>query len=243
MRRILFPMTASVFFAVTVISCVAAATDERTSAAAIDPAFESGLASLKKATGIIEGAADRSQSHWQPNLQLLLGLKATRGSKQTVSFVELTTVRPPLTNAAGQPWTPRRETNRFDWSGTNTSSKRTLEFFSSLYPVRVRVFDASGRKVKEGEVTLPWELLTNSLVEACRLSLPSAPGAKASVPLDNPEAARPLFGGMISLVTLLARIRSIRAKHPSKPHQELMAQVLATGLAREEAVEGTSPLR
>ena len=42
---------------------------------------------------------------------------------------------------------------------------------------------------------------------------------------------------------LLAGIRSIRARHPSKPHQEFMAQVLATGLAREEAVEGTSPLR
>jgi hypothetical protein len=86
---------------------------------AIDPAFAPGLATLKKATGTIESRPDRTQTDWQPNLQLLIGVKAIDPPKQTIGFVELTTLRPPPTNALGRPWSPALQTNAFAWSNTN----------------------------------------------------------------------------------------------------------------------------
>ena len=52
-----------------------------------------------------------------------------------------------------------------------TATHKTAEYISSLYPVRLRVFDGSGRQLKEGEATMPWGLLTNGLADMCRLSM------------------------------------------------------------------------
>ncbi len=139
----------------------------------IDPVFAPGLAALKKAAGAIESQPDRSQTDWRPNLQLLIGVKAIDEAKQTVGLVELTTLRPPPTNAMGQPWSPALQTNTFSWSNTNGPSPVNHEarYISHLYPVRVCVFDETGRKLKEGQTTMPWGLLTNGLADMCRLSL------------------------------------------------------------------------
>jgi len=202
---------------------------------AIDPAFASGLAVLKRATGTIEGGPDRTQTDWRPNLQLLIGVKAVEGAKQTVGFVELTTLRPPPTNAAGQPWNPVLQTNSFTWSNTNETPAVSHEagYISRLYPVRVRVFDETGRKLKEGQTTLPWGLLTNGLADMCRLSLEfsvhknrfandgpaSARSYKVKTdentvhPEDLDELAESLGGGFIWLMTLLQQIQTVPAVH------------------------------
>jgi hypothetical protein len=132
----------------------------------IDSAFAPGLAKLKQAAGFIEDQPYQSATDWKPNLRLIVGVKAVEGSKQTIHFVELTTVRPPLTNAAGQLWQPLLRTNNWAWSRTNK-----VRFITTNYPVRVRVFDQTGRALKEGQVTMAWGMLTNGLLDLCRLSL------------------------------------------------------------------------
>jgi hypothetical protein len=201
----------------------------------IDPVFAPGLAILKKVTGTIESPPDRSQTDWRPNLQLLIGVKAIDASKQTVGFVELTTVRPPPTNVAGQKWSPALQTNTFSWSNTNGAApvSHDASYISRLYPVRVRVFDETGRKVKEGQTTLPWGLLTNGLADMCRLSLeftmhknrlPSeGPFNKKSYrvktdentvhPEDLDKLAQSLGGGFIWLMTMLQQIQTEPAIH------------------------------
>src|SRR5262245_48980683 len=102
---------------------------------AIDPAFLPGITLLKNATGFSNNAPGQSSSTWRPGLCLWVGVKVTDGSKQTICFVEMTTLTPPLTNAAGSAWTPPQHTNHFGWSRTNN-----VEYVSSMYPVRLRVF-------------------------------------------------------------------------------------------------------
>jgi hypothetical protein len=179
-------------------------------AAMIDPDFQARLPALKKAIGILEEPSDGLGFRWAPNLQLLVGMKAAEGSKQTVRFVELITLPPPTTNAAGQPWSAPLRTNRFGWSGTN-GEKRTIEFVSRLYPVRLRVFDPAGKQLKEGTVTLPWDLLTNSLAELCRAGLSSEQEKKPAATLESEGTLRQLWGGLLSLVTVFAEIQSAPA--------------------------------
>lgn len=132
----------------------------------IDSAFTTGLAALKQAAGFIEDQPGQTAADWKPGLQLLVGVKAVEGSKRTVYFVQLTTVRPPLTNAAGQPWQPALRTNHWGWSLTNKT-----QFITSNYPVRVRVFDETGRQLQEGQTPMAWGMLTNGLLDLCRFSL------------------------------------------------------------------------
>jgi hypothetical protein len=201
----------------------------------IDPVFAPGLASLKKATGTIESQPDRSQTGWKSNLQLLIGVQAIEGSKQTVGFVELTTLRPPATNAAGQPWRPALHTNTFAWSNTNETPaiRHQAGYISHLYAVRVRVFDEAGRPLKEGQTTLPWGLLTNGLADLCRLSLElsvhknrfaadgpmgnrsirAKPGENFARPGDLDRLAESLGGGFIWLMTMLQQIQTEPAVH------------------------------
>jgi len=138
----------------------------------IDPAFTNGLSAIKGATGFIERMQRDGQTRWQPNLQVLVGVKATEGPKQTVRFVELTTVTPPTTDSAGQPWTAPLRTNKWSWAATNNpaATNQSAEYVSPIYPVRVRVFDETGSVLKEGDTSLPWGL-TNGLVDVCRISL------------------------------------------------------------------------
>jgi len=226
----------------------------------MDPVFAPGLATLKEVTGTIESQPDRSQTDWRPNLQLLIGVKAVEASKQTVGFVELTTLRPPSTNAAGQPWSSDLQTNAFAWSNTNGPSPVSHEFrfISHLYPVRVRVFDETGRQLKEGQTTLPWGLLTNGLADLCRLSLElsvhknrsaaNGPMGNKSIrvtagensphPEELDKFAESLGGGFIWLMTLLQQIQTEPAVHDlwkkahcafRLPELKIMAVSVVTG--------------
>ena len=213
------------------VLCTGATADE----GAMDPVFAPGLATLKKVTGTIASRTDRPQTDWQPNLQLLIGVKAVEASRQTVGFVELTTLRPPPTNTLGQPWSPASQTNLFSWANTNGASPVSHEasYISYLYPVRVRVFNETGRMLKEGQTTLPWGLLTNGLADMCRLSLElsvhknrsaaSGPVGSKSYraktdentihPEDLDKLAQSLGGGFIWLMTMLQQIQTEPAVH------------------------------
>ena len=200
----------------------------RTISPAIDPAFNTGLASLRKAARLIE-PSNALGTQWQPNLQLLVGVKAVEGSKSTVRFVELTTLRPPATNAAGQPWTPPLRTNDWSWRGTNRApaAHQHAEFVSALYPVRARVFDGSGQMLKEGRTTLPWGLVTNGLVDMCRISLSLAkdaerktvepPGVESRKEAltarlaQNDDLMRSVGGGFLWLITMFGQFQTVPA--------------------------------
>jgi hypothetical protein len=214
------------------VFCTVVAAEE---VSGIDPAFAPGLAILKKVTGTIQSPPGSSQTDWQPNLQLLIGVKAIDASKQTVGFVELTTLPPPPTNAAGQKWTPTLQTNTFSWSNTNgpVPVSHEASYVSRLYPVCVRVFDENGHKLKEGQTTLPWGLLTNGLADMCRLSLEfsmhknrfptEGPIGNRSYrvkteentvhPEDLDKLAQSLGGGFIWLMTMLQQIQTEPAIH------------------------------
>jgi len=125
----------------------------------IDPAFAAGLPTLKQAAGFIEDP--QSSTDWKPNLQLLVGVKAVEGSKRTIYFVQLTTLPPRATNSG--PWQPTLRTNDWSWSTSNKA-----QFVSTLYPVRVRVFDETARQLKEGQTPMAWGMLTNGLLDMCR---------------------------------------------------------------------------
>ena len=231
----LFPKALTFLMAAAGLAILSTSVTAEDSDRSIDPVFAPGLSILKKATGTIESPRGRLQTDWRPNLQLLIGVKAVDASKQTVGFVELTTLRPPPTNAAGQPWSPARQTNTFTWSNTNGTSpvSHEADYISYLYPVRVRVFDEGGRKLKEGETTLPWGLLTNGLADMCRLSLEftmhknrspaSGPIGNRSYrvktdentvhPEDLDKLAQSLGGGFIWLMTMLQQIQTEPAIH------------------------------
>jgi hypothetical protein len=131
----------------------------------IDSAFTNVLAKLKHDASFVEDRPGEAAKDWKPGLQLLVGVKAVENSKRTIYFVQLTTVRPPLTNAAGQAWQPTLRTNHWGWSPTNKTF-----FVSTNYPVRVRVFDGTGKLLKEGQTPMAWGMLTNGLFDLCRLS-------------------------------------------------------------------------
>jgi hypothetical protein len=154
----------------------ASATEEPSALTTVDPAFAPGLATLKKASGFIKDPPNQSPADWQPNLQLLVGVKAIEGSKQTINFVQLTTLPPPLTNATGLPWQPGLRTNDWAWSPSNRA-----QFVCTLYPVRARVFDETGRLLKEGQTPMAWGMLTNGLMDLCRLSLEFFPPGTNSI--------------------------------------------------------------
>lgn len=155
-------LIAAVLFAL--IQCLCAAEDPF-AITNVDSAFVAGLAKLKQAAGFLDDPTGQSTTDWKPNLQLLVGVKAVDGSKRTIYFVQLTTVRPPPTNAAGQLWQPLLRTNHWSWSATNKT-----QFITSNYPVRVRVFDDAGRPLKEGQTPMAWGISTNGLFDLCCLS-------------------------------------------------------------------------
>src|SRR5262245_16263461 len=313
----------AVLASLSVIHCGRAATND--SPLTLDPAFSAGLAKLKQATGFIEDQANQSPTDWKPNLQLLVGVKAVEGSKRTIYFVQLTTLPPPPTNFLGQPWQPTLRTNNWAWSPSNKT-----QFVTALYPVRARVFDETGRQFKAGQTPMAWGMLTNGLMDMCRLGFEAyrseGKESAAPKPQESDELMRATGGGflwmidmfrdlqtvpavadvwakaqcairwpstwtiakslvkgitlvlmprteevtLISTVTadsagplyrlqvdlnsgkrnlsrveiivgpahgadmLLAGIRSIRARHPTKPKQEFLAQVLATGTVEEK---------
>jgi hypothetical protein len=78
------------------------------------------------------------------------------------NFLQLTTLPPPPTNSV--PWQPILRTNDWAWSASNKA-----HFVTTLYTVRVRVFDETGRQLKEGQTPMAWGMLTNGLMDMCRL--------------------------------------------------------------------------
>ena len=220
--------------AIGLMALCASATAEETNGA-MDPVFAPGLATVKRVTGTIESPRDRSQTDWRPSLQLLIGVKAIEAAKQTVGFVELTTLRPPPTNALGQPWSPALQTNTFSWSNTNGTALVTHEarYISHLYPVSVCVFDETGRRLREGQTTLPWGVLTNGLADLCRLSLAlsihknrsaadgplgnksirATAGENSTHPENLDKLAQSLGGGFIWLMTMLQQIQTEPSVH------------------------------
>src|SRR5437762_6525748 len=211
----------------TVIRCASAATGD--SPATIDPAFSAGLASLKHATGFNEDP--QSSTDWKPNLQLLVGVKAVEGSKRTIYFVQLTTLPPPPTNS--QSWQPILRTNDWAWSASNKA-----QFVTSLYPVRVRVFDETGRRLKEGQTPMAWGMLTNGLMDLCRLGFEAyqhinptnlpltrpdghglpfesgegrGEGKDSTKPQANDELARATGGGFLWMIGMLRDLQTVPA--------------------------------
>jgi hypothetical protein len=210
------------------VRCASAATSDPLPT--LDPAFSAGLSTLKQAAGFNENL--RSSTDWRPNLQLLVGVQAVEGSKRTLYFVQLTTLEPPApTNSA--PWQPTLRTN--DWA---LSSSNKAQFVTTLYPVRVRVFDATGRQLKEGQTPIAWGMLTNGLMELCRLSFeanrhnnetnsPSAPSPSSSPtpqvgekvpaerlrgnPQDNDERMRAAAGGFLWMIGMLYDLQTVPA--------------------------------
>ena len=208
--------------------CTHAATGD--SPPPLDPAFSSGLAMLKQATGFIEDP--RLPTDWKPNLQLLVGVKAVEGSKRTIYFVQLTTLPPLPTNALGQPWQPVLRTNDWTWSASNKA-----QFVTTLYPVRVRVFDETGRQLKEGQTPMAWGMLTNGLLDLCRLGFEeyhhdnqtNSPITRADPPIEKEqgrgagkefdatklrnydEFARATGGGFLWMIGMLYDLQTVPA--------------------------------
>ena len=208
--------------------CTHAATGD--SPPTLDPAFSSGLAMLKQATGFIEDP--RSSTDWKPNLQLLVGVKAVEGSKRTLCFVQLTTLPPLPTNSLGQSWQPVLRTNEWAWSASNKA-----QFVTTLYPVRVRVFDETGRRLKEGQTPMAWGMLTNGLLDLCRLGFEAyhhsnqtnSPITRADPPIEKEqgrgagkefdatklrnydEFARATGGGFLWMIGMLYDLQTVPA--------------------------------
>src|ERR1051326_892015 len=163
------------------VGCANAATSD---SPAIDPAFSAGLATVKQAAGFSEDS--QSSTDWKPGLQLLVGVKAVESSKRTIYFVQLTTLPALPTNPLGQPWPSMLRTNDWAWSPSNKA-----QFVTALYPVRLRVFDETGRRLKEGQTLMAWGMLTNGLVDMCRLSFQAYHRRdQTNSPLARPDPVR-----------------------------------------------------
>ncbi|HLH52192.1 MAG TPA: hypothetical protein VKY92_01050 [Verrucomicrobiae bacterium] len=191
-----------------------------------DPAFEAGLAALRKATGIVKGVGDQKQADTNSDLQLLIGVKATEGAKRSVYFVELTTIRAHRTNSVSMPSDSVLYTNRVSWPGPAHASHTNMpfEFVYSLAPLRVRVFDENARLQKQGQTVVPWELMTNSLANVCRIcldlqaiqaipeknkkarkrALEQLLGGSVDGAIDWAKVMRPVAGGVLTVGGLLA---------------------------------------
>jgi len=194
-----------------------------------DPAFTNGLATLTASTGFIKHQPGFTSTKWRPNLQLLVGVKAVEGSKQTIRFVEVTTLPPPQTNSAGQPWITPLRTNKWNWSSIDrpTATNLTAEYVSSIYPVQVRVFDETGSALTDGLTSLPWGLLTNGLLDLCRLSLSLNRG-------QSPAGGDPTMGAMPTNATFAVakplRLRKARRRLETRLET---ANVIPTGPGAE----------
>jgi len=211
------------------IRCTNAATGD--APPTLDPAFSAGLETLKQATGFIEDP--RPPTDWKPNLQLLVGVKVVEGSKRAIYFVQLTTLPPPTANSLGQPWRPILRTNDWAWSATNKA-----QFVTSLYPVRVSVFDEDARQLKEDQTPIAWGMLTNGLMDLCRLGFEAyqhinptnfpltrpdghglpiesgegrGEGKDSTKPQANDELARATGGGFLWMIGMLRDLQTVPA--------------------------------
>jgi len=103
---------------------------------------------------------------------------------------------PPPTTATGQSWQPTLRTNHWAWSPSNQA-----QFVTTLYPVRARVFDATGRLLKEGQTPMAWGMLTNGLMDLCRVSFETYAGRNKSFASSDAErSATKLRAGRETIV-------------------------------------------
>jgi hypothetical protein len=200
---------------------------------AIDPAFAPGLVAFRKTISVTDSASAQQTSE-KPDLRLLIGVKAVEGIKRDVYFVELTSMRQAGQNSVGGSSSPIWHTNRINWPGSQPAShtNKTFEFVYRLVPLRVRVFDDMDRLLKQGQALVPWELMTNSLAEVCRLciglqeiqAMPSKDqkarkealeellsGGTTTGSVDTARVMRPIAGGILTLGGLLAECVSTPA--------------------------------
>lgn len=183
----------------------------------IDSAFTNKFAELREAAGFVEQPGDDTRNEWKPNLQLWVGVKAVEGEKQTIYFVQLTTLPTPEKNIWGEPWQPARRTNGFSWSGTNKSAApKHAEYVNPLYPVRARVFDANGQALKEGQTQMAWGRLTNGLLDMCRLSWELIPRDTATNDVahklsdeDNDKLMRASGGGFMWMIGMFSDFQTV----------------------------------
>lgn len=185
----------------------------------LDPALTRGFAALKQTAGFVAQPADQLQNDWQPNLQLWVGVKAVDGKKQTLHYVQLTTLPPPA-STNGHPWQPELRTNQWSWpnSTNKNAALHHAQYLSALYPVRVRVFDAAGRALKEGQTPMAWGMVTNGLLDMCRLSLeliPHDPANPEPVPFsklsetDTDRILRAMGGGFLWMVHMFGDFQTV----------------------------------
>ncbi len=190
---------------------------------AIDPVLANGFAAFRQTSGFTAQRADDPQNAWRPNLQLWVGVKATAGRKQSVCFVQLTTLPPPSTNPGGHAWQPALRTNGWSWPA-NTNKNAALnraQYITALYPVRVRVFDATGRPRKEGQIPMAWGMLTNGLLDMCRLSLELLPAETGTnqpaaalpqlAPADKDRLTRAVGGGFLWMMHMFGDLQTVPA--------------------------------
>jgi len=214
---ILVPRTTLALAALVVISLSGAEVQAENAPLTIDPAFTNKFTELKQAAGFIEQPADDARNEWSPHLQLWLGVKAVEGKKQTVYFVQLTTLPPPLTNANGRVWQPGLRTNGWSWPGTNkNAAPKHAEYVNPLYPVRARVFDSTGRALKEGKTPMAWGMLTNGLMDMCRLAVELMPRETATndpssklAEAENDQIMRAVGGGFLWMMQMFGDLQTV----------------------------------
>ena len=135
----------------------------------IDASFARGLPLVKAAAGLIETNSAAVLGKWTPGLCMLIGFRTDIGSKQFVHLVEVTTLDPLTKDARGRTNVPPPIIHFMKFTGTNQLQPRprTHVFRTVGYPVRVRLRNAEGKLLKESREFLPWEFLTNGLVDVC----------------------------------------------------------------------------
>jgi hypothetical protein len=211
------PKIVLVSLTLAVVSLHAADSSNASALLLIDSAFTNKFTELKETTGFIEQSSDDLRNEWSPNLQLWVGVKAVEGKKQTIYFVQLTTLTPPLTNSNGRNWQPTLRTNDFSWRGTNkNATPRHAEYVTPLYLVRARVFDGTGRALKEGQTPMAWGMSTNGLLDMCRLSLELMPRETATnepahelSDEDNDELMQAMGGGFMWLAGMFSDFQTV----------------------------------
>jgi hypothetical protein len=135
----------------------------------IDASFVRGLPVVKTAAGLRETNPGAVLPEWTPGLCMLIGFRTDIASKQFVHLVEVTTLEPRSKDRRGRPVVLPLTQQFFTFTGTNQfqPKPRTHAFSTLRYPVRVRLYNADGRFLKESREDLPWSFLTNGLVDVC----------------------------------------------------------------------------
>lgn len=171
--------------------------------------FTPALLKWQETAGFREAEPGTLSTEWRPHLQLLVGVTAVDGDKRTVHLVELTTLPLAATNSAGSPGQPSLRTNHWVWAATNKA-----QFITTNYPVRVRVFDASGQLLKEGQTPMAWGMVTNGLLDLCRIGFETyGVGANATNVGPKPQEVAPLMlatgGGFLWMMGMFGDLQTV----------------------------------